>query len=232
MGKNIGFFVSDDRIQKFDPCKCMNKIINFFKNIFWYIIKEVCTVLLYLLKYTPVVGRVVQEEYNREVLKQRRFLKFIADIFKTQQMRNKEIEKDRCVLRFAPFHFWTNVMTNKAIEKYICQMIMSDYLNTQELCERVVENNPYMLKFVPGHYKIKEMCNKVVKKDDRYFLQYVPNWFVTREQIQMGHDAYYDNFFLRSGMKAIKKQGSKSLNKRRTFAYCLASIKVVVLVCS
>ena len=49
MGKNIGFFVSDDRIQKFDPCKCMNKIINFFKNIFWYIIKEVCIVLLYLL---------------------------------------------------------------------------------------------------------------------------------------------------------------------------------------
>ena len=80
-----------------------------------------------------MVGRVVQEEYNREVLKQRRFLKFIADIFKTQQMRNKEIEKDPCVLRFAPFHFWTNVMTNKAIEKYICQMIMSDYLNTQEV---------------------------------------------------------------------------------------------------
>ena len=110
-------------------------------------------------------------------------------------MRNKEIEKDPWVLRFAPFHFWTNVMTNKAIEKYICQMIMSDYLNTQEVWERVVENNPYMLKFVPGHFKIKEMCNKVVKKDDRYFLRYVPNWFVTREQIQMRHDAYYDNFF-------------------------------------
>ena len=52
-----------------------------------------------------------------------------------------------------------------------------------------------MLKFVPGHFKIKEMCNKVVKKDDRYFLRYVPNWFVTREHIQMRHDAYYDNFF-------------------------------------
>ena len=40
----------------------MNKMIDLFKNAFWYIIEGACTVLLYMLKYVPGV----QEAYMRQ----------------------------------------------------------------------------------------------------------------------------------------------------------------------
>ena len=133
-------------------------------------------ILLYTLKYTSVVGRVVQEACNRELVRKPRSLEFIPDIFKTQEMCNKAVKTHSCILRFVPFHFWTNRMINRAIEKYMCPMIMSDYLNTQEKCERVVENSPCTLRFVPGHFNTQEMCDRAVR-DEPSSLQYVPDWF-------------------------------------------------------
>ena len=85
-----------------------------------------------------------------------RSLKFIPDVFKTQEMCNKTFEKDSCALRFFSLYFWTHGMSNKAIEKYIYPVIF----NTQEICERVFEKNPYMLKFVPDHFDRKKICDK------------------------------------------------------------------------
>ena len=62
-------------------------------------------ILLYTLKYTPGVWRVVQEACNREVLKKSRSLESIPGIFKIQEMSDEAAEKDSCVLRFVPFHF-------------------------------------------------------------------------------------------------------------------------------
>ena len=59
-------------------------MINSFKKVIRYI-------LLYTLKYTPVVGRVVQEACKKEVRRKPRLLEFITDIFKTQEMCNKAI---------------------------------------------------------------------------------------------------------------------------------------------
>ena len=42
----------------------MNKVINLIKNVFWYIIRRTCTVLLFMLKYVPGA----QEAYD-EALK-------------------------------------------------------------------------------------------------------------------------------------------------------------------
>ena len=36
------------------------------------------------------------------------------------------------------------------------------------------------------------MCDKVVK-DDSSSLQYVPDWFVTQQQIDLWYDGYYDD---------------------------------------
>ena len=36
------------------------------------------------------------------------------------------------------------------------------------------------------------MCDKAVR-DDSSSLQFVPDWFVTREGIDMWHDDYYDD---------------------------------------
>ena len=178
-------------------------------NLFKWIIRDI---VLYTLKYTPVVGKVVQEARNREVLKKSRSLQFIPDIFKTQEMCNKAVEKDSCILKFVPFYFWTNSMTNRTIDKYMYPMIMYNYLTTQERCESVVESYLYTLKFVPDHFKAREMFDKVVKKDVLYFLHHVPNWFVTRDQIQMWHDKseYCDNFFKwYEGYQKQKAQKSK-----------------------
>ena len=52
---------------------------------------------------------------------------------------------------------------------------------------------PYLLQYVPGHLKMQEMCDKAVR-DDPSSLQYVPDWFVTREGTYMWHDDYYDDY--------------------------------------
>ena len=135
-----------------------------------------------------MVGRVVQEACNREMLRKRRSLAFNPDIFKTQEMRKKAVEKDSSVLIFAPFHFWTNDMSNRAIENYIYPTI----LTSASLCKKVVENYRYTLKFVPDHFKTQEICDKTVENDP-FSLQYVPDSLLTRKQIQMWYDDYYDD---------------------------------------
>ena len=45
--------------------KDVNKMIDLFKNTFWYIIEGACTVLLHMLKYVPVV----QEAYDEAVVR-------------------------------------------------------------------------------------------------------------------------------------------------------------------
>ena len=50
-----------------------------------------------------------------------------------------------------------------------------------------VRRKPYTLMYVPDDLKMQEMCDKTVK-DDSSFLQFVPDWFVTQEQIKIRHD--------------------------------------------
>ena len=45
---------------------------------------------------------------------------------------------------------------------------------------------------VPDRFKIKSICEKAVK-DDSSSLQFVPEYFVTREWVGMWHDDYYDD---------------------------------------
>ena len=49
------------------------------------------------------------------------------------------------------------------------------------------EEGPCNLKFVPDHFKTQEICDKAVR-DHSSPLQYVPDWFVTREGVDMWHD--------------------------------------------
>ena len=47
------------------------------------------------------------------------------------------------------------------------------------------------LGHVPDHFEMQEMCDKAVK-DDSSSLQFVPDWFIIREWIDMWFDDYYD----------------------------------------
>ena len=52
-----------------------------------------------------------------------------------------------------------------------------------------------MLKYVPDCFKMQEICNDVVEKKP-YGLEYVPDWFVTQQQIKIlryDNDDWYDN---------------------------------------
>ena len=47
--------------------KDINKMIDLFEKVIMYIIERACTVMLNIMKYTPVVGLEVLEELNNEV---------------------------------------------------------------------------------------------------------------------------------------------------------------------
>ena len=87
----------------------INVMIDLFKKATGYI-------LCFIVKYTPVVGPGVQEEFNKEVRRKPRSSAFIPDIFKTQKMCNEEVRRK-------PYMLWH----------------VSDHFKTQEMCEGVVE---------------------------------------------------------------------------------------------
>ena len=56
---------------------------------------------------------------------------------------------------------------------------------TEGMCCSAVRRKPYTLVYVvPDHLKTQEMCHKAVKNDSS-FLQCVPDWFITKEWIDM-----------------------------------------------
>ena len=60
--------------------------------------------------------------------------------------------------------------------------------------ERAVLLSPSFLQPNPDHFKLQEICDKVVRYDP-FSLQFVPDWFVTREEVDMWFDKYYADDF-------------------------------------
>ena len=52
------------------------------------------------------------------------------------------------------------------------------------MCNEALEVNSWLLYDVPDYLKTQKMCDKVVE-DDSSSLQFVPDWFVTLEQIDI-----------------------------------------------
>ena len=48
------------------------------------------------------------------------------------------------------------------------------------------------LQLVPDHFKMQEICEKAVK-DDSSSLQFVPDWLIIREWVDIWYDGYYDD---------------------------------------
>ena len=61
-----------------------------------------------------------------------------------------------------------------------------DHFKTQEMCIKAVEVDPSFLQLVSDHFKTQEICDKAVRGDSS--LQFVPDWFVTREGLYMSYD--------------------------------------------
>ena len=56
-----------------------------------------------------------------------------------------------------------------------------------------------MLRLVPDHLKMQGMCGKAVR-DYLFSLQFVPDWFVTQQQV----DILYDNDYVYNDNEMIK----------------------------
>ena len=105
-----------------------------------------CTVLSYILKYSPMVGAEAQEVLSEEVRSNPRFLKFVPDVFKNQEMCINAIGAAPWLMLHVPPHFRTRKMFERVIEKYLHSMRDApDHLKTQEMCEKAVEKSPYQL---------------------------------------------------------------------------------------
>ena len=96
------------------------------------------------------------------------------------------VRRDPNYLQFVPKHLKTKEMCEKVVEKrpYLLYDV-PEHLKTKEMYEKVVEGRPYLLYYVPEHLKMKEMYEKVV---DLGLLKYVPDWFVTQQQIKIWRD--------------------------------------------
>ena len=101
-----------------------------------------------------------------------RSLAYVPDRFKTEEMCNKIISTMPNAFHRIPYRF-----------------------KTQEMSINAVEVDPRQLKDLPDHFKTQGMCDKAAR-DYIFSLQFVPNWFVIREQIETWYDddyAYNDN---------------------------------------
>ena len=60
------------------------------------------------------------------------------------------------------------------------------------MCNEIMRTITDAFHCIPGHFKTQEMCDKAGKENSSS-LEYVPNYFVTREQMWMCYDDYYDD---------------------------------------
>ena len=135
-------------ITTFSPdSNIINKMIESFKKAIRYI-------LCYIVKYTSVVGLVVQEELNKEVSRKPRHLAFIPNIFKTQKMCNEAVRIKSASLMYVPDRLKTQEMCNDAVQKipHLLEYV-TDHFKTEEMCDDAVRYDPYNLKFIPDNLK-------------------------------------------------------------------------------
>ena len=100
-------------------------------------------VLVCILKYIPGL----QGACNKEVRCDPRFLAFLPDYFKTQEMCIKALEVDPWPLKY-----------------------VAENSKTQGMCKKAVKIGPWVLAYVPDNIKTQKICKKAVE-EDRNMLQ-------------------------------------------------------------
>ena len=78
-----------------------------FKNVFWYILRRICTASLHnLLQYIPGLQKICNEAVARNPLN----LRFVHDHFKTPGMCSKAVSMNPWPLKYIPDHLKTQEM--------------------------------------------------------------------------------------------------------------------------
>ena len=158
----MDFFVSCNQIQKIDPC-----LIDFFKNIFWYIIVGAC-VMANILKYVPRIqgvdervrirSRHLTVALDQSVCRRSWGLKHFSDDLKDQGICECFVHKNPC---------WNMFLINSKPET--CAMIwwwmrhVPDWFVTQQLLRQwddYYDDNGY-IKWYDGYQKRKAQKAKI-----------------------------------------------------------------------
>ena len=71
-------------------------------------------------------------------------------------------------------------------------LIVPDHFWMKEMCNEIMRTMPNAFHQIPNCFKTQKMCDQAVKEDS-YSLQFVPDWFLTRECMWMWYDDHYDD---------------------------------------
>ena len=118
------------------------------------------------------------------------WIREISDNLKTQKMCNEAMRIEPYSLAFVP-----------------------DRFKTQKMCDKTIEIDPFTLWHVPGNLKTQGMCIRAVEAG-LGLLEYVPDWFVTQQQLKIWHDDddyYYDDDELNKWYNRYQKHKAQKL---------------------
>ena len=161
----------------------------------------------------------------------------VPDCFRNLRMSIRAMQPLRFI---TPGHPKTQGACERAVERPMAAERYPWSLQDGENVWKCLGKNPWCLKYVPDHFKTEKMCKKALEDDKDHFqslgmceqvaeertylLQYVPDWFVTREGLYMWYDdsEYHDddNFFKwYDGYKKQKVQKASIKEQLLTFAW-------------
>ena len=66
-------------------------------------------------------------------------------------------------------------------------LFVPDHFWTQEMCNEIMRTMPDAFHHIPDRFKTQKIRDKALKEDSSS-LQFVLDWFVTQEQIDLWHD--------------------------------------------
>ena len=94
-------------------------------------------------------------------------------------------------LREISEHLKTSEICNEVVDQFPCALeFVLNELKMQEMCNEAILFHPAVFFLVPGRFKKEGMCKKAVE-DDPFSLKFVPDWFVTQEQLDIWLDDDY-----------------------------------------
>ena len=109
------------------------------------------------------------------------------DHLKMQEMCDEAIRTEPLSLGYVPDRFKTQEMCNEVVRNRLGMIFVPNHFWMQEMCNEIVHTMPDAFHFIPNHFKTRKMCDQAVKYDSSS-LQFVPDWFVTQEQIDLWDD--------------------------------------------
>ena len=153
-------------------------------------------------------------------------------------MCEKTVKKNPSMLKYVPDYLKTEKMCERAVEEDSWSLAnVPDHFKRKDMCKGV-HLHTWLIGHFPDHFKRQDMCNEAVELDP-FFLRFVPDWFVSQEQLKLWHDGddwlirwwynnrlikWYDRYEKRKAQKAKIKEELMRVAKHlsRWWDWCMS----------